>query len=178
MLADHVGNSLNSRKDRFDKATVLEVGIDVYSKQRIKWVDATHHDHELNLSGNCYRIEMKFGEALLSTRKRGAMRKTVSVRLSNVLGEHSKARERRFNREFGDLLLLVDHQRVAVLPRKVVLGNLKFAKDYVELKLDGAIVESYVLVNSSPASRDRPRTKCRFGEQKMRLIRTLVKSIR
>jgi hypothetical protein len=176
-LADFVGSSLDAPKDRFDKASILELGVDTYSHRRVRWVDERHHDHEVQHINVRYRVEMKFGSHLLSTPKKGRIRRTIAVRLSNVLGKHSHERERRFKSDFADLLLLADHQRIAILPRILVMQHLTFAADCVTLRVPGSVIEEHVLVTRSPTVPSTVRKPCDFREQKIKLIRRLVDSI-
>jgi hypothetical protein len=82
-LANAIGNTLNSPKDRFDKSDILEQSIEVYSNGRFLWIDAVgkdHHDTVLDLY-----LEFKYVTNGIFTAKKSP-KKTVTVKLKNSLG--------------------------------------------------------------------------------------------
>ena len=44
-LVFNLGTQLNSPKDRFDKSDIIEQSIEVYSDNRLKYVDLVGRDH-------------------------------------------------------------------------------------------------------------------------------------
>lgn len=44
VAVNHMGEQCNSRKDRFDKADILEQAIDMYSGGKLEWVDEIGRD--------------------------------------------------------------------------------------------------------------------------------------
>ena len=50
-----LGEELNSKKNRFDKADILENALALMSNEKIKWVDKVGWDHEAGRK----KIEMK-----------------------------------------------------------------------------------------------------------------------
>lgn len=87
-LIDKLGNQLNSRKDRFDKSDIIEQSIEIYSNQRLKWVDdigRDHHDTVLDLD-----LEFKYvNDGLFTSKKKP--RAVVKVKLKNSLGANKGA---------------------------------------------------------------------------------------
>lgn len=173
-LADSIGASLNSRKDRFDKASILELAVAEYSQGRIEWVDKEHHDLEVTDTGMMCRIEMKFGTKMLTQRVRRGFPKTVSARLSNVLGEDSTERQRNFARQFADFLLLADHNRIVVLPKSLVLRNKKFKDDAIVMNVSGRLVAKHVVFERLEQVPSPKLRVCDFHKRKVALMRQVV----
>jgi len=84
-LISSLGKTLNSRKDRFDKSDIIEQSLEVYSDNRLIWVDDVGRDHYDSITG--YDIEFKYQGNLLFT-KSGKKRNIVKVKLKNSLGKH------------------------------------------------------------------------------------------
>ena len=174
-LVDSLGTSLNSRKDRFDKGSILEFGVAMYSRRCIDWVDDDHHDLELRRPTMKCRIEMKFGTDMLTQPKRRGFPKTISARLSNVLGEDSRDRQRKFKAQFADYLILADHDRIVVLPKSFVLKHRKFKADCIELKAPGKqVAKGLVFERTSGISNGTPRV-CDFHRRKIALMKAVVR---
>lgn len=84
-LIKSLGPQLNDRKDRFDKADIIEQSIEVYSNGRLKWVDdigRDHHDTKLGLD-----IEFKYASNSIIT-KTGKLKDKIKVKIKNSLGSH------------------------------------------------------------------------------------------
>ena len=84
-IVHQLGNQCNGRKDRFDKADILEQAIEVCSGGKLKWVDCIgrdHRDDELNLD-----IEFKFSKNSLFSSKTKKPTKNVKMKIKNSLGE-------------------------------------------------------------------------------------------
>ena len=79
------GNQLNDRKDRFDKADIIEQSIEVYSNDRLMWVDDIGRDHVDTQTG--LDLEFKYMTDGLFT-KTGKEKKNIKVKLKNSLGEN------------------------------------------------------------------------------------------
>jgi len=84
-IVHQLGNQCNGRKDRFDKADILEQAIEVCSGGKLTWVDGIgrdHRDNELNLD-----IEFKFSKNSLFSSKTKKPTKNVKMKIKNSLGE-------------------------------------------------------------------------------------------
>jgi hypothetical protein len=84
-VVNQLGDQCNGRKDRFDKADILEQAIEICSNEKLRWVDGIgrdHHDTELNLD-----IEFKFSKKALFSEKTKKPTKTVKMKIKNSLGE-------------------------------------------------------------------------------------------
>ncbi len=84
-LLSSLGDQLNDRKDRFDKADIVEKSFEVYSNGKFKHVDSIGRDHRDN--DNNLDLEFKFIEDGLFTPKRKKPKKTVTVKIKNSLGQ-------------------------------------------------------------------------------------------
>lgn len=87
VAVNHMGEQCNSRKDRFDKADILEQAIDMYSGGKLEWVDEIGRDHR----DTEQEIDIEFKYSLNSMfTKRGNPRKTSTYKIKNSLGEQKK----------------------------------------------------------------------------------------
>ena len=78
-----LGPQLNDRKDRFDKADIIEQSLEVYSNNRLHWVDDIGRDHrdvETNID-----LEFKYMSNGLFTAT-GKPKNLIKVKLKNSLG--------------------------------------------------------------------------------------------
>lgn len=82
-LINSLGSQLNDRKDRFDKADIIEQSLEVYSNGRLTWVDGIGRDHYDN--NTAFDLEFKYMSNGLFT-KTGKQKAVVKVKLKNSLG--------------------------------------------------------------------------------------------
>ena len=85
LIVHQLGDQCNGRKDRFDKADILEQAIEICSNEKLTWVDGIgrdHHDNELNLD-----IEFKFSKKSMFSEKTKKPIKFVKMKIKNSLGE-------------------------------------------------------------------------------------------
>ena len=84
-IVHQLGDQCNGRKDRFDKADILEQAIEICSNEKLTWVDGIgrdHHDNELNLD-----IEFKFSKKSMFSPTTKKPTKFVKMKIKNSLGE-------------------------------------------------------------------------------------------
>ena len=126
-LVHAIDNQLDSRKLRFFKSDVLELGIDLFGPPELRWVDEQGWDHELDHeNGEKIKIEMKTQANFFWLREGiGDLRDAVTkIQLSNTRGGgQSRSLARRF-----DYLLLAD-RRGAFLVSWDVVSRLNTATD-------------------------------------------------
>ena len=84
-LIASLGNQLNDRKDRFDKADIIEQSLEVYTEGRLKHVDDIGRDHHDTVTG--LDLEFKYMADGLFT-KTGKSKATIKVKLKNSLGKN------------------------------------------------------------------------------------------
>jgi hypothetical protein len=83
-LVNSLGDSLNDRKDRFDKSDIIEQCLEIYTNGRLKWVDDIGRDHNDLETG--FDLEFKYTANGLFTAKGKQPKKMVKVKLKNSLG--------------------------------------------------------------------------------------------
>lgn len=83
-----LGSQLNDRKDRFDKADIIEQTVEAATDGRLVWIDDIGRDHRDTIEN--LDIEFKYMTDGMFT-KRNKQKKTVKVKLKNSLGAKTKA---------------------------------------------------------------------------------------
>jgi hypothetical protein len=84
-LVMSLGDQLNDRKDRFDKADIIEQTVESASDDKLKWLDGIGRDHRDTETG--IDIEFKYMSNGLFTRA-GKPKSVVKVKLKNSLGKN------------------------------------------------------------------------------------------
>ncbi len=122
-----IGPGLNGPKYRFIKSDLLELAVDVFGGDGIKWVNAQGCDHLLD---GTVRIEMKHHEGALYTRT-GRLKKHVGpVRMQNTLGGGTK----RVLHSTFDFLLITDRAAAALVSYSQVRRATKATSDAIVIK--------------------------------------------
>lgn len=123
-MINAVGDTLNGRKDRFDKAEIIERGLARYSGGNIHHIDDIGADHFIPLLN--VKIEVKFVKHNIFT-KVGKQPSLVShAKLTNTLGSsHDRTLENTF-----DYLLLLETNGAALISYSDLL-------EFVSSKGDG-----------------------------------------
>ena len=124
-LVYSLGNSLNSRKDRFDKSDIIEQSIEVYSEGRLRYVDDVGRDHidtKYNLD-----IEFKFVADGIFTKKRKVPKDLVKVKLKNSLGKHKGTKMK-----FADFYIIGQQDSLAIISGKELEPHLVAVPDGIE----------------------------------------------
>tara|TARA_Y100000593_G_C4312412_1_gene339059 strand:- start:3088 stop:3651 length:564 start_codon:yes stop_codon:yes gene_type:complete len=101
-LVNKIGPVCDDRKNRFDKADLLEQGIEVCSDETYKWADAVGYDHVFTPTQE--KIEVKSQKNVLYTKTGKLKSSTKSIKLMNSLGSTD-------NRQFPcrfDKLMIID----------------------------------------------------------------------
>ena len=122
-LVEAMGNQCNSRKNRFDKADILEQAIQVYSNNRLEWVDGIgrdHHDNLLNLD-----IEFKFQNDAMFSEKTNCPKKNISIKIKNSLGETKK----REIEDPADFYMFAQKNAVGIISYTDMLPYIKICGD-------------------------------------------------
>jgi hypothetical protein len=123
-MINAVGDTLNGRKDRFDKAEIIERGLAKYSSGKILHIDdigADHYIPELDI-----RIEVKFVKNNLFTKVGKQPKSHSNAKLTNTLGSSD---QRQLEKTF-DYLLLLEVSGAALISYEDLL-------EYVESNGDG-----------------------------------------
>ena len=78
-LVFNLGTQLNDRKDRFDKSDIIEQSIEVYSNNRLKYVDGIGRDHTDTANG--LDLEFKYAADSMFTKKGKAPKKLSLIHI-------------------------------------------------------------------------------------------------
>tara|TARA_Y100000310_G_C20645074_1_gene796076 strand:+ start:544 stop:1131 length:588 start_codon:yes stop_codon:yes gene_type:complete len=136
-IVETTGDSLNERKNRFDKSDIFEQALEVCSDGRVKWVDEVGHDHIYNMA----KLEMKSQQNCLYTKKNGDLKGTVKdIKLMNSLGDAS-------GRSFDDVvrfdyLLIVDTDSPVSYSAAMIHRD-DIDPSLLDLKKDGVTLKSF-----------------------------------
>ena len=84
-LIASLGNSLNSRRNRFDKSDIIEQAFSVYSGGVFEWVDQLGRDHRDTVNG--FSVEFKYANNGLYTPK-GNAKGSITVKIMNSQGNN------------------------------------------------------------------------------------------
>jgi hypothetical protein len=133
-IVDHVGDSMNDRKSRFDKSDMFEDALDDCSKGAVQWVDNIGWDHVV---GNI-TMEMKSQKNCLYTSKGTLKKKTASIKLMNSLGSAEKRTADEVMR--FDYLLIVDTGSCNSFSVAVLAKN-SIKKEWLDFKTDGVLLQ-------------------------------------
>tara|TARA_B100001093_G_scaffold268589_1_gene256820 strand:+ start:2225 stop:2821 length:597 start_codon:yes stop_codon:yes gene_type:complete len=85
-LINVLNDSLNSRKNRFDKGTIIEKSLETYSDGNIEHIDAIGRDHRITEFG--VDIEFKFKKDGILTKKGKTHVRKACFKLTNSNGEN------------------------------------------------------------------------------------------
>ena len=133
-IVDHVGDSMNDRKSRFDKSDMFEDALDNCSEGAVQWVDNVGWDHVIG----DITMEMKSQKNCLYTSKGALKKKTASIKLMNSLGSAEKRTADEVMR-FEHLLIVDTGSRdsfsVAVLAKKDI------KREWLDFKTDGVLLQ-------------------------------------
>ena len=120
-VIDHIGDDLNARKLRFDKADVIEGTLDKATKGKLNWVDSIGYDH---IDENGVKFEVKSQKHCLYTAKGNQKKKTKNIKLTNTLSQDPT----RKLKATADYLILIDtgdsnSYSMAIINYKTVIDN-------------------------------------------------------
>jgi len=167
-LVDSLGGQLDSRKNRFDKADLLEAALEEFSNGAFVWVDEIGHDHITTFDRS--KLEMKSQKNCLSTDKRQQKKlKTSSIKLTNTL---SKTVDTQMDIT-ADYLLLVDTQSyaAAVVPYALAVEKATRVPDGFCVQLEATDLH-YVF---TPDEYEQPTKKnINLCEQKQQMYRDII----
>lgn len=158
-LTNSLGDSLNSRKDRFDKSDIIEQSIEVYSNGRFEWVDLEGRDHR----DTKYDVddEFKYATDVLYTAKMKKPKKVVTVKVKNSLGKNKGVTID----DPADYYIIAQQDAMAVISKDDIKPYLKSVPDGIEAhipfdKLDIVFAPCDVQ-KSTPVNVDYKRVKAK-----------------
>lgn len=128
-LVQSVGDQLNGRKDRFDKSDVIERCLQVYTDDRLKWVDDKGRDFVDTERG--LDVEFKYEQDALFTNVRKDPR-DPNLRLINNLGERNQID----SEELADFFVVGQQDSMGVISKQTIFNDSRPSK----LKFDADVV--------------------------------------
>ncbi len=171
-LLAHIGDSLNSRKDRFDKADLIEAGLAAATGNRMQWVDKQGYDLEDSETG--LRFECKSQKYVFRTAKSGKQRKsgkTSRIKLTNTLQQGEKKRLE----ATADYLLLIDtgHLMMGIIPYTAVVNKYsRELKDGFECEIP--LEKITILHGASSGQMGLSESSLSYKEEKVKLLERYV----
>ena len=165
-LIKSLGPQLNDRKDRFDKADIIEQSLEVYSNERLVWVDDIGRDHYDTVTG--LDLEFKYMSNGLFT-KTGKQKAVVKVKLKNSLG----ANKGTTIDNPADFYLLGQEDAIAIISKEDIKPYLVGVPDGIEAHipfeaLDFIFKPEDILVDEL--------LEVNYKEQKRKMQRALIES--
>ena len=145
-----LGDQCNGRKDRFDKADILEQAIEICSNGKLTWVDdigRDHHDNELGLD-----IEFKFSKKSLFSNITGKPTKTVKMKIKNSLGKTTSVDIK----DPADYYMFAQEHAVGIISYAEMLPYLKIVGDGIAT----AIPHDKITYIRLPAEIDTSKAEC------------------
>jgi hypothetical protein len=118
-MIEHIGPELNDRKNRFDKADLIEACLEAATKGRLAWEDNIGYDNYD--SENDEKFEVKSQGNSLYTQSGNLKKKTSSIKLTNTL-------QKSLNKSLkctADYLIIIDSKQfsMAVIPYEEVVNK-------------------------------------------------------
>lgn len=113
--------SFNDRQWRFMKGLIVELAVEKYSNNNLKYVGEEHKDYDwpaLNLS-----VELKSMTSSKMYTKKGRLKSSYNIMFTNSLGTNNK--KSLDNHEISDILLAVFSDGAFVIDKKIVLKFLQ-----------------------------------------------------
>ena len=162
-----LGNQLNDRKDRFDKADIIEQSIEVYSNDRLMWVDDIGRDHVDTQTG--LDLEFKYMTDGLFT-KTGKEKKNIKVKLKNSLGENKGTSIE----DPADFYILGQQNAMAIISWEDIRPYLVSVSDGIEAHIPFNAVEFIFRPEDINASE---LVEVSYKAQKRKMQRQLIESI-
>ncbi len=107
-MIEDIGSTLNGRKDRFDKADLLEQGLQECTSSKLVWVDDIGCD--MVDKENKIRYEVKSQANSLYTKKGNKKSKTSKIKLKNTL-QQGEAKKLEVT---SDYLIVIDTAAMAM----------------------------------------------------------------
>ena len=162
-----LGNQLNDRKDRFDKADIIEQSIEVYSNDRLMWVDDIGRDHVDTQTG--LDLGFKYMTDGLFT-KTGKEKKNIKVKLKNSLGENKGTSIE----DPADFYILGQQNAMAIISWEDIKPYLVSVSDGIEAHIPFDAVEFIFRPEDVNASE---LVEVSYKAQKRKMQRQLIESI-
>jgi hypothetical protein len=189
-VVDTLGSTMNAQKDRFDKSDIIEMALDAYSNNTIRYVNTNGVDHHLvNLlddNNQPATQEMKFVSTLFykefvvkrANKKRGVSgtkelrpsNQPVTLKLVNSMGSNS---HKTLPADYAEFLLVADNHSVHVIEVSALTPYLKFGGDGIEARRVPCNL-FYKIVGPEDVEGRRSLTGFNYKEEKLKFQRNFM----
>ena len=164
-----LGDQCNGRKDRFDKADILEQAIEICSDGKLTWVDGIgrdHHDNELNLD-----IEFKFSKNSMFSSKTKKPTKNIKMKIKNSLGETKTTKIQ----DPADYYMFAQEDAVGIISYSEMFPYLKIVGDGLATEIPH---EKITFIVTPQKTERKKNQKCiNYKEKKRAMQREFIMSI-
>lgn len=164
-LIKNIGDQFNDRKSRFDKSDIIEQAIDVYSNNRLEWVDEIGYDFIDQTIG--LRIEMKYSSKCLFS-KNNKHKKNINLKIKNSLGKNKGVEIK----NPAHYYLIAQENSLAIISWNKMKKYLEPVSDGIEAKIP--FEEVTVIFHPSEDIDEKTETKLNVKEEKMKLYKKLI----
>ena len=161
-----LGDDLNDRKDRFDKASIIEYSLEIFSDKKIRWVDEIGRDHfidDLDIA-----MEMKFIKSAKYTYSKKLPKKNVKVKLTNTIGSsYGRTLPNTF-----DCLLIASEYDVSIIKYEDLLQYVESAGDglVATIPFDKLYDVSLIDETNALSLLENNRSVCNYKQEKAEAI--------
>ena len=166
-----LGKQCDSRKMRFDKASIFEQAISICSQGRLIWFDEIGRDlHDVDLELD---LEFKYVENLIFTPKKKDPKKLVTVKIKNSLGKTRTADIR----DPADYYILAQQDAVGIISYREMRPYLKVVGDGLRAEIPYASVTLIVTPPSKQKEQKKNPKVMNYEQSKLELQRRFIQSI-
>lgn len=169
-LVEYIGTSLNAPKDRFDKADIIEGSLEVYSNDRLKWIDEEGRDHLDTENGN--HIEFKYLTDGLYTKKSGNLKPfTSSYKIKNSLGKNKGVTLE----NNADYYILAQQDAMAIIDYENIKKYLRATGDGIEAKIPSDSL-TFIFPKTNKDGKNNS-VRVNYKEEKRKMQRMIIENI-
>ena len=159
-----LGDQLNERKNRFDKADIIEQSLEVYTNGRLKWVDDIGVDHLDTITGK------KFISQGMFTARGKRKEKTKEIKLKNWLGNSAG----RTLPRLADYYVFGQENAIGMISYENVLNHLEYKDDGIVTKVP---LERLEFVFTPVDVRNTNKVRYDYISRKREMQRNLIENI-
>jgi hypothetical protein len=174
-IVNQLGDQCNSRKNRFDKADILEQSLEICSNGILSWVDEIgrdHRDNKLNID-----IEFKFQTSAMFTNVRKSPKKFIRIRIKNFIGK-KKTEPNMCNPEIdnpADYYLFVQKDAVGIISYKEMEPYLVEKRDGMDTAIPHNKI-TYIIKPTKRVFKPNPNSM-NYKKRKREMQREFIMSI-
>lgn len=163
-----LGDQLNERKNRFDKADIIEQCLEVYSNGRLKWVDEIGVDHLDTITGK--KLEFKFISQGMFSPSGRRKEKTKEIKLKNWLGNSAG----RTLPKLADYYVFGQENAIGMISYENVLNHLVYKDDGIVTKVP---LDELEFVFTPVDVRNTNKVRYDYISRKREMQRNLIENV-